>query len=247
MGIYDQERFDARFEWGPDGARELGRTSRVVIVVDVLSFSTAVDVAVTRGAIVYPRGWRRRASGEFATPAGAVTTVRRSAMSLRRPFSLSPRSMIHVRRGMKLVVSSPNGAQVCLAAAKSGATVIAGCLRNATAVAKAALAFGAPISVIAAGERWQPVDTLRPALEDLIGAGAILAKLGRLHPSPEARAATAAFKTGSSDLRRALADCSSGSELIASGFRFDVTWASKLDASRTVPVLRGDAFVRLDS
>jgi|SRR5208282_3384313 len=246
MAICDQEPFDARFEWGPDGARELGRTSRVVIVVDVLSFSTAVDVAVSRGAIVYPRGWRRRASPELAKPAGAVTTVRRSAMSHRSPFSLSPRSMIHARRGMKLVVSSPNGAHVCLAAAESGATVIAGCLRNATAVAKAALAFGAPVSVIAAGERWRPGDTLRPAFEDLVGAGAILSQLSRLRPSPEARAAAAAFKAVSSDLRRALAECSSGRELTASGFRFDVAWASKLDVSRTVPILGHGGFAGLE-
>ncbi len=53
MSAYEQEGFAVRFEWGPEGARELGRSSRVVIVVDVLSFSSAVDVAVARGAGVF--------------------------------------------------------------------------------------------------------------------------------------------------------------------------------------------------
>ncbi len=50
----------------------------------------------------------------------------------------------------------------------------------------------AEISVIAAGEKW-PDGSLRPALEDLLGAGAILSRLeGNL--SGDAQAAVAAFE-----------------------------------------------------
>jgi 2-phosphosulfolactate phosphatase len=243
-GIYDQCGFDARFDWGADGARELGRDSRVVIVVDILSFSTAIDVAVSHGAAAYPCQFAAGGSKALAQRIGGIETVRRMATTAESPFSLSPPTMELARPGMKIVVASPNGAQVSLAAAESSATVIAGCLRNASAVARAALAIGAPIAVLAAGERWLSTGALRPAFEDQVGAGAILAALGSLSMSPEARAALAAFRAAENDLAQTLAECASGRKLIARGFQQDVTWAAERDVSTTVPILRDGAFVQ---
>ena len=64
--IYDQSGFDARFDWGVEGASELGRTSRVLIVVDLMSFSTAIDVAVSHGAAAYPCQFAKGASKALA-------------------------------------------------------------------------------------------------------------------------------------------------------------------------------------
>lgn len=242
---YDQNGFDARFDWGVDGASELGRTSRVVIVVDLMSFSTAINVAVSHGAAAYPCQFAAGASKALALRVGGIETVARRATTSAQPFSLSPPTMALARPGMKIIVASTNGAQVSLAAAKSSATVFAGCLRNASAVAKAALGLGAPIAVIAAGERWGPTDALRPAFEDLIGAGAILAALGAISMSPEARTALAAFRDAEKDLSRALTECASGRELIDRGFEQDVTWASERDVSTAVPILRAGAFVNM--
>ncbi len=249
-GIYDQSGTEARFDWGPDGARELGRDSRVVIVVDILSFSTAIDVAVSHGAAVYPCQFAHGEAKALALRLGGIETAPRKSTTSDRPFSLSPATMALARPGMKIVVASPNGAQVSLAAAESNATVMAGCFRNASAVARAALAIGTPIAVIAAGERWFSTNALRPSFEDQVGAGAILAALavlGALTMSPEARVAMSAFRAVESDLESALAECASGRELIARDFRQDVSWAAEREVSATAPIMRGSAFVDLNN
>jgi hypothetical protein len=43
---YDQAEYDLRCEWGLAGAQVQAPISDVLIVVDVLVFSTAVDIAV---------------------------------------------------------------------------------------------------------------------------------------------------------------------------------------------------------
>lgn len=99
--------------------------------------------------------------------------------------------------------------------------------------------------MIAAGERW-PDDSLRPAAEDLWGAGAILHGLiERRGPdgfTAEARSVAAAFAAVAGDLSTALRDCTSGRELRDRGFGSDVTIAAEFDASDRVPVLRDGAF-----
>jgi 2-phosphosulfolactate phosphatase len=48
--VFSQDPFSVRFDWGLRGAAEQAGKADVLIVVDVLSFSTCVDVAVGRGA-----------------------------------------------------------------------------------------------------------------------------------------------------------------------------------------------------
>lgn len=90
--------------------------------------------------------------------------------------------------------------------------------------------------MIACGEKWQPEGTLRPALEDHLGAGTILQKLNGT-PSPEAQTAALLFSSCERNLDEILQTCSSGKELIEKGFPQDVACASELDASQTVPLL----------
>jgi 2-phosphosulfolactate phosphatase len=97
--------------------------------------------------------------------------------------------------------------------------------------------------VIAAGERW-PDGNLRPALEDLLGAGAVIAamnKHGQGILSPEADAARACF-AGTADLISAITDSASGRELAGSGFADDVTISVEINSCSVVPVLTDLAF-----
>lgn len=116
---------------------------------------------------------------------------------------------------------------------------MAGCLRNRSDVAQFASALGRPIAVVAAGERW-PDGSLRAAIEDLLGAGAIISRLEGSR-SPEADAAVAAFER-SVALTRGLEQCASGRELANRGFMSDVRLAAELDVDRCAPVLRDGAF-----
>ncbi len=229
---FDQAEYDVRCEWGLQGVNELAPISDVVIIVDVLSFSTAVDIAVGRGGILYPYGSRDNMLEGYAREREAQVAEKVRTQS---GFSLSPASLREMSAGCRLVLPSPNGGALCLAAAAYGRAVFTACLRNASAVAEAARVLGPTVAVIPAGERW-PDGSLRPSFEDWIGAGAVLASLpGEL--SPEARSAVASFSATEGRCFEALAGCSSGKELIERGFAEDVALAAEICASTTAPIL----------
>jgi 2-phosphosulfolactate phosphatase len=234
---WDQSEYDLRCEWGLAGVQALAPVSDVLIVIDVLVFSTAVDVAVAQGASVLPYRWRDGSAEAFALTKGALLASSRSAGG----YSLSPQSLRSLPAGAALVLPSPNGSTLCLMART--AKTLTACLRNCRAVAAAASAHGSRIAVVPAGERWGD-GTLRPAVEDLIGAGAVLANLwGR--PSPEAETAIAVFDRFQNNLHDALARSTSGKELAARGFACDVEVAAEYAVSDTIPSLAGDRFVNV--
>lgn len=233
----DQSSFSVRFEWGEQGLESIGPGSRVVVIVDVLSFCTSVDVAASRGAVVFPYRWRDDAAARFAAERQAILADAHRGTA---GYSLSPTSLTAIPAGMRLVLPSPNGATLSLRAIEFGATVAA-CLRNAAAVARFVEAQVGPVSVIACGERWDD-GSLRPAWEDCVGAGAVMAGLSGSR-SPEADAACATFRQAEVDLLQQLNACSSGRELIERGFADDVESAAAINVSRCVPVLDNGAFV----
>ena len=235
---FDQREYACRSEWGVRATAALARAD-VTIVVDVLSFSTCVDVAVSRGVDILPHAWTSwddPAPVAFAAAHGADLAVKRG----RGRYSLAPSSFLDAPRGLRCVVRSPNGAGVSLAAAQAGGVLLAGCLRNARAVAGAARSIGGTCNVIPAGERWRD-GTMRPSLEDAIGAGAILRWLPGSR-SPEAEWMIAVFERFTGELSEVLDRCGSGRELQVRGHRDDVSLAAALDVSGCVPRFDGLAF-----
>jgi 2-phosphosulfolactate phosphatase len=228
---FDQRHFAVRCEWGANGIATLAPESDVIVIVDVLSFSTCVDVALGNGALVYPYPWKDASAAQFAASIPAILAQSRDSDP--GSYSLSPLSLRVIPPGTRLVLPSPNGATLSHA---SGTTpTIAGCLRNARAVAEKAQTIGRQVSVIPAGERW-PDGSLRPALEDWIGAGAIIAYLTGAR-SAEADLAYRAFLQVQSDLMWYLKQCSSGRELLERGFAQDIDIAAELNVSDCVPLL----------
>ncbi|MEU8224373.1 2-phosphosulfolactate phosphatase [Kribbella sp. NPDC048915] len=238
---YAQDGFGAGFDWGPVGAEVVA--GDIVAVVDVLSFTTAVTVAADRGIDVYPYRWRDETAVTYAERYGATLAVGRSAAGPDE-VSLSPVSIRRVTGITKLVLPSPNGSTISKQLSDTGATVIAVSLRNRSAAA-AWVRQQQPRKVvaIAAGERW-PDGSLRPAVEDLWGAGGFLGALGRDALSPEATAAVAAYDAVAGDLPRMLHECAGGRELTQYGFEGDVAIAAEVDTSRCVPVLRDGTMFR---
>jgi 2-phosphosulfolactate phosphatase len=232
---FTQSEFDTRLEWGEHGVNLLVPISDVVIIVDVLSFTTCVEIATNRKAIIYPYRGRIEMAQEFARSVGAELAQKRGDAK----YSLSPNSMLQVPEGVKLVLPSPNGSTLTLATGKT--PTLAGCLRNARAVAKSAKRYGNRIAVIPAGERW-PDGSLRPSFEDLIGAGAIIRYLEGTC-SPEAYVAMSAFQAAEQELTRFLHECGSGKELIERGYKEDVFLAAELNVSDCVPTLQAGAYI----
>ena len=239
MSWVAQHGASVRLEWGVAAIEHLAGDVDCVVVVDVMSFSTCVDVAVARGASVYPYAWRDASARAYAGEIGAeLASVDRR---LAGGWSLSPASLATVPAGLKLVLPSPNGSAIAFAARDKGVAVFCGGLRNARATARACAAFDR-VLVVPCGERW-PDGSLRPALEDLVGAGAIVAALGRTDSSPEARAAALAHAALGNDRRAAVADCASARELVERGFAADIALCLDEDASAAAAQLVQDGFV----
>lgn len=244
---FGQPGTGVRFDWGLAGAAELGRVCAALVVVDVLSFTTAVEVAVARGTRVHPFPWSAQAA-EYAARVGAVAAVGRRAVTPEHPWSLSPAALRAAPAPGDLVLPSPNGSTICAAAGATGRPVIAACVRNATAVGRWLLTQGyggvsAPVGVIAAGERW-PDQTLRPCVADQLGAALVIDALATASGglSVEA-AATLAVLSGVRDVPAAVMGSVSGRELVGSGFAADVEIAAAAGVSTVVPTLRQGAFV----
>lgn len=221
-------------EWGLAGVEAWTSKAAAFVIVDVLSFSTAVSVAVDRAASVipFPFGDPEAAAAEAQARDAILASPKRA---LGGQLSLSPSSLRSVSPGARVLLPSPNGSRLSLA---TGAVpTYCGSLRNAAAVAKAARAAAGEgvVVVIAAGERW-PDQSLRPAIEDWLGAGAIIEALEGLESS-EATLARASYAAMGRGLGSLVPESISGRELIDRGFGADVEVALGVQSSNVVPVL----------
>lgn len=237
-----------RFEWGPSGAAAVADGVDVAVVVDVLSFTTTLSVATDRGTVVLPYPADADDPAAHAAQHRAVLAVARDGAAPGE-VSLSPASLRGVDAPDRLVLPSPNGSSIAHALSGRATTVVGACFRNARAVAdwiaREHDAETSTIAVIAAGERWSD-GSLRPAVEDLWGAGAVLAALED-HDwpglSPEAAMAADAYRLVVGREAGHLRACASGQELIARGFADDVEVAAEIGQGWSVPILSDRGFV----
>lgn len=228
-------------EWGAEGARQAGERGDIVVVVDTLSFSTAVITAVQRGAVVYPcpEGEDART---LARQVGAEVAVARHRVPAEGKYSLSPQTYTAIEAGARIVLPSLNGGG-CVRAAEQAPYVLIGALVNAAAVAERLSMqmreSDMNATIVACGEiesNSTGRTYLRMAVEDYLGAGAVLAQLAS-KLTVEARVCREAFMSCREDLKAIMGGCRSALDLRERGYGEDVDWAARQDSCRSVPVL----------
>lgn len=243
--VHQQSDAAVRFDWGPTGADALATDNGCLVVIDVLSFTTSVSIAVSKGTEVFPYRWKDETAAVYAEEKNAVLAIDRDKANETHPWSLSPAALKGAVAVERLVLPSPNGSTVAFGA-KTFA--VAGCFRNGEYVADHLHKAGygtpdRPISVIASGERWETDGSLRPCIEDFLCAGQIISVLSQrgCTLSAEARVAHDAFK-GASNIPDILRDCASGRELIHDGYAQDVELAAQFNQDNVVPALTNQRF-----
>lgn len=244
---FDQSSYNIKTEWGRRGAKEAAKRGDIVIIVDVLSFSSTVVTALEYGARIYP--YPPHLDGKaYAKKIGAEFILGRAeAAKIGKP-TLSPVSFSKEHTNKRYVLSSLNGAFCTWIASKVPALLV-GSILNASSVAAVANRLRkqtkANITVVPCGERWNGSDdhedSLRLALEDYLGAGTILSFLDG-EKSPESEVCMAAFIPLQERIRELIWDCGSGRELRARGFQDDVRHCAQINLYQTVPILKNDCF-----
>lgn len=229
----EQSAYGLRFDWGLNGATAITQSA---------------DVALDVGTVVLPYRWNDESAETFAREADAVHAVRRGATAAGQ-ISLSPGTLRTGPAPARLVLPSPNGSTISHWLASGTAVCLGASLRNGAAVADWIASTYDPvcstIAVIPAGEQWLD-GGLRPAVEDMWGAGLAIHRLagaGWFALSPEAGAARAAWQAAADQMPDALLASVSGRELIDRGYREDVEIAAEVSTSRSVPYLRDGEFV----
>ncbi|MEO6892251.1 MAG: 2-phosphosulfolactate phosphatase [Ktedonobacteraceae bacterium] len=235
--------YRCHLDWGRHGAREAAERGDIVVIVDTLRFSTTAITAVHNGALVYPcaldedpRAFARQMS---------ATTGKHMVVPEKGRYSLSPVIYMDIEPGTHLVLASPNGG-ACTRAGRLAPYLFIGALVNAEAVATAVSSLletqDLAVTVIACGERWKSPGEdgmLRVAIEDYLGAGAILSYIQE-KKSPEAMVAEGAYRSASDNIEGLLWECESGRELRELGLSDDVSYTARLNLCNTAPVLRGE-------
>lgn len=226
-------------------------TRSVFAVVDVLRASSTIVTLLERGVpAVIPAATVEEARDLRNRLPGYLLCGERD--SLPPPgfdYGNSPTEFAALApKGRSVILATSNGTRVLNRLAAAPATLV-GALLNREAAAKAMLALaaqrGRDATVVCAGT----AETTSIALEDALGAGAIVEAALRLdtslRPTDAALLARDAFLARRGDLRGALASTHHGAELMAAGFSADIDYCTRLDTCRVVPSLARDEEGRL--
>jgi 2-phosphosulfolactate phosphatase len=221
----------------PDTMRE-----SQVVVFDVLRATSTVTTAMAAGA---------EQIRFFADPDAALAARREYPRALlcgergclripgfnlgNSPLEFQPQ----VVSGRIILMATTNGTKA-IHAARTSRRLFAGSLLNARATAEALLRSAEDVVLLCAG-----TDN-HPAMEDILGAGAVINELQNLAASSAtcatdlATAAYFAFRHAAADLHSALSKAQGGRNLVAAGLSDDIVHCSRLNGLQSVVQIAGD-------
>lgn len=195
---------------------------RAVVVFDVLRATTTMTAALSSGAAaVRVFGSIEDARGAHAAfdgnklLAGEIATLRPEGFDLGN----SPGEFTFDKCGGRTIFMSTTNGTRALVAAKSAPTLLTGAIVNAAAVGRALSNQPLPVTLLCSGTDG------KPAYDDLIGCGAVLANITDAEPDNDAALmAEACWQNAKDDLQAALASGLSGHHLthakLAGDFEF---------------------------
>jgi len=218
---------------------------RVLLVIDQIRASTTITTVLDLGCTDLFLAGDVRAARRLGRLTGSLIAGERLA---RKPpgfdFDNSPSELARAGLGGRsLVLSTTNGTAV-LRRFRAADAVLVGCLRNARAVAAAAVGLArasgpdGSVQVVCAGRLGRFV------IEDAVAAGVIVGRIAEVlgddgEPAVLTDAAVAAVRLRASfpDLLAAMAQSDGGATLREIGQPDDIAFCAEEDASSTVPRL----------
>ncbi|HEX4124349.1 MAG TPA: 2-phosphosulfolactate phosphatase, partial [Tepidisphaeraceae bacterium] len=220
--------------------RDLSRLA--VVVFDVLRATTTITAALAAGVSEI------HAFGDIPSAREAMRTFPSNRLlcgevnCLPPPgFDLgnSPRAFNRAEHaGRPMLLSTTNGTRALLAAAGAGA-VLCGALVNARAVADAIIALDRDVLLLCAGTQGGV------AMEDLLGAGAVIAELQWADSRPKlladaAMIANSLFAIYADSLDEQLRLTAGGQNVIAAGLEADIDFCARLNSISVVGRAEGN-------
>lgn len=214
---------------------------RALIVVDVLRATTALLVLIERGCAEVVVAPSVAAARRFGRSHPAALTAGEEGGRAPEGFDFGNSPVAFARAdvaGRQVVLATTNGTRA-LHAARDGALVLAGCLRNRAAVAReaadAAADRGADLTVMCAGREG------RFSLDDAYTAGGIVEAIltdaapRREVVSTDAALAAQALYRAHPDAGAVFRITQGGQNVIRIGLEEDVRYCAERDRSTVVP------------
>lgn len=228
-------------------ARSRHLADGVAVVVDILRATTTIATAIENGAarvvtvreVEEARTFREQQGMSGRTLLGGERgSVRIEGFDLANsPLEYTP----EVVGGATVVLSTTNGT-AAVEESRAAQGILCGSIRNAGAVARW-IVEQAPsrLTLVCAGTHGLP------AMEDTIGAGAIIdaviALVGEHTLTDGARLAHLAWREARVDLLAAISRCDHARTLAALGHDEDIAFCAELDRCHVVPLLSGEGFI----
>jgi 2-phosphosulfolactate phosphatase len=221
---------EARVVLRPDDLEPNDIRDRAVVVFDVLRATTSMTAALAAGIRqIHIFGSLDAARAAAKAPSANVLLCGEQQCLAQADFHLgnSPGGFTSERCGGQTAFMSTTYGSRAIVAAADAAALFIGALVNASVVARAVAATGLPVTLLCAGTDGQV------AMEDTIGAGAVLDALGRIGPcdlrGDTALMARRLFEGSRNDLPGVLSECQGGRNIVAAGLAEDIDFAARLD------------------